>query len=141
MRARLVTLALVVSACGGTGVIEVTDAWAATTPPGVDTAAIYLTIANGSGADDRIVGFVSERCETAELHASLLGDDQVMRMRPATPEALTVPAGRELAMEPGSLHVMCIRPTDVLVEGGNFAFDVTMESGTVLSGTATVENR
>lgn len=134
-------LALVLSACGGSGVIEVTDAWAATTPPGVDTAAIYLTISNGTGADDRIVGFSSERCETAELHASLLGDDQVMRMRPATPEALTVPAGGELAMRPGSLHVMCIRPTSDFVEGDSLALELTMESGMVLSGTAAIENR
>ncbi len=141
MRARLVTLALVVSACGGTGVIEVTDAWAATTPPGVETAAIYLTIANGTGADDRIVGFTSERCETAELHASLLGDDQVMRMRPATHETLTVPAGGQLAMQPGALHVMCIRPDGDFVEGQDLAFDLTMESGMVLSGTAAIENR
>lgn len=141
MRARLVTLALVVSACGGTGAIEVTDAWAATTPPGVETAAIYLTITNGTGADDRIVGFTSERCETAELHASLLGDDQVMRMRPATPEALTVPAGGELIMQPGSLHTMCIRPDGDFVEGQSLAFELTLESGTVISGTATVENR
>jgi periplasmic copper chaperone A len=141
MLARLVTLAFVVSACGGTGVIEVTDAWAGTTPPGVETAAIYLTIANGTGDDDRVVAFDSERCEAAELHATSIDDQNVMRMRPVTPEAMTVPAGGELTMIPGAMHIMCIRPDRDFVEGETIPFELTMASGQVLAGTATIENR
>ncbi|MGF1665340.1 MAG: copper chaperone PCu(A)C [Acidimicrobiia bacterium] len=141
MRARLVTLALVVSACGGSGVIEVTDAWAGTTPPGVDTAAIYLTITNGTGTDDRIVAFSSERCETAELHATSIDDQSVMRMRPATAEAMTVEAGDELSMVPGAMHVMCIHPDRDFLEGETIPFQLSMESGNLLSGIAAIENR
>ena len=107
----------------------------------MDVAAIYLTVANGTGDDDRIASFSSERCEAAELHATSIDDQNVMRMRPATPEARTVPAGGELVMIPGAMHIMCIRPDDDFVEGETIPFQVTMESGQVLAGTATIENR
>lgn len=137
----MVVLALVLSACGGSGATEITDAWAGSTPPGAETAAIYLSVANGTGSDDRLVGFASDRCEAAELHATSIDDQNVMRMRPATPEALTVPAGGELVMVPGTMHVMCIRPDADFVEGETVAFTLSLESGTTLDGVASIENR
>jgi copper(I)-binding protein len=137
----MVMLALVVSACGGSGVIEITDAWAGSTPPGAETAAIYLSVANGTGSDDKLVSFSSGRCEAAELHATSIDDQNVMRMRPATPEALTVAAGGELVMVPGTMHVMCIRPDTEFIEGDTVPFTLTLESGTTLAGVASIENR
>lgn len=141
MRAALVILALVISSCGGTGVLEVTDAWAGSTPPGADVAAIYVAITNDTGADETIATISVQGCAAVEIHATSLDEENVMRMRPATPQALMVPAGGELAMVPGSMHVMCIRPDRDFVEGETIPFEIMMQSGSVLTGTATIENR
>jgi copper(I)-binding protein len=54
---------------------------------------------------------------------------------------MTVAAGGELTMLPGAMHIMCIRPDRDFVEGETIPFELTMASGQVLAGTATIENR
>ena len=131
----------IVTACGGSGLVEVTDAWAGSTPPNADVAAIYLTVANGTSESVRIASVTSERCTTTEIHESRLDDQQVMRMRPAEPESLDIGRGERLEMRPGALHVMCIGVLAPLAEGETFGYWVSFVDGTSVSGEVTVENR
>lgn len=92
------------AACSGSPPrIEVRDAWARETK-GTSTA-VYLTLANTGGADDRLTG-ASSRAGTASLHVTKSADG-IARMRPVPDkEGLTVPAGGELALRPGGAHIM-----------------------------------
>ena len=56
MRHVIPLLLVAVAACGGSGSIEVTDAWARPTPPVAETAALYVSFENGASSDDRLVG-------------------------------------------------------------------------------------
>ncbi len=121
--------------------VQVADAWAGTTPPNAETAAIYLTITNGTSTPAQVVSVASERCGGTEIHESKLDDQQIMRMRPASEDALAIGGGETLEMRPGGLHVMCIDVIEAFEEGDTFGYSVTFEDGSSISGEATVENR
>jgi copper(I)-binding protein len=134
---------LILGACGPgrSGVIEVTDSWAPSTPPNAPTAVIYIQIDNGTDDDDRLVDVAVDRCEAIELHTTNIDEDRIMRMRLATPEALTIPAGETLEMIPGGLHVMCIGLDQPFRVGETLDLDIQLESGTNFQVPTPVENR
>ena len=133
---------VLLGACGGdSGVIEVADSWAPSTPPNAPTAAIYLQIDNGTGDDDRLTDVELDRCEAIELHNTTIDEDRIMRMRLADPAALEIPAGGELVMEPAGLHVMCIGLDAPFDEGETLEMTVILESGKRLDTATPVENR
>ena len=139
----LLAVVLFATACGGadTGVVEIADSWAPSTPPSAPTAALYLTIANGTTDDDRLVAVTIDRCSAVELHSTQIDDNQIMQMRQAGPELLVVPARGELEMAPGGLHVMCIDLSTPFVAGEEIPITVTFEQAGDLEVTAPVENR
>lgn len=115
-------------ACGaptvGTNSIEIRDHWAAPTPGGVEVSGGYLTIANESGQDDRLVGARSPRAASVEIHEMTM-DGAVMRMRPV--ESLTIPAGESVTLAPGGLHLMFIGVTEPFAEGEEIPLTLTFE--------------
>jgi copper(I)-binding protein len=134
-------LLVAVAACGGSGSIEVTDAWARPTPPVAETAALYVSFENGTSSDDRLVGVdAGDRCGTVELHRSAMADG-VMQMRPATPEELAIPSGAALVMEPGGVHVMCIGPSAPFETGDEIELVFEFEQAGTVEVTAPVEDR
>lgn len=142
MRCRAVILSmLLLAGCAGSGVVEITDGWAGSMPPSAETAAIYLTIENGTSRAVRIVEVTSPRCGAIELHESRLDDQQIMRMRPATEEALTIAAGGTFEMIPGAFHVMCIDVLDPFEVADRFLLTVDLDDGTELTREIVVENR
>lgn len=64
--------------------------------------AAYLTIRN-SGPADRLLKAMSDAAGTVELH-TVIDNNGVKQMRPV--EAIDVPANGEVALKPGSFHVM-----------------------------------
>lgn len=117
---------------GGDEPLSVTEPWARPTPPDSDRTAIYATVGNSGPEADRLTGVTTDRCSTAELHATVIDDDGVAGMRPADEQALTVAAGAELVLEPGGLHVMCLGVVEPLVEGTTFDAAFTFESGSTV---------
>lgn|SRR5690606_9561703 len=115
--------------------LEVTDAWARTSPRTADAGAVYLRIANDGDADDALVGVEVDPAVAAraELHETVNVEDGgdggqdggmddggtpgdaghgggmgggMMEMRPV--DRIVVPAGGEVVLEPGGLHVMLL---------------------------------
>jgi copper(I)-binding protein len=142
LRYALVIVALLAASCSsGTRVLEITDSWAPTTPPGAQAAVVYLTIANGTSDDDRLLAVSSERCGAIELHATQFDDQRIMRMRLAEPELLAIPSGATLQMVPGGLHVMCIDPPTPFRAGEMLSLTVTLEKAGLFEIATPVENR
>ena len=111
-------LALPITACLGAKDkpdISIAEAWGRPSPTSAMTAAFYMVIRN-TGAPDRLVSAQSEACGMAEIHESSMSSDGVMSMRHLE-NGIDIPAGGEVALEPGGLHVMCIEKKADFSEG------------------------
>jgi copper(I)-binding protein len=120
----LVVLALLAAACGGSADIEVSDVWGRPSPAAATNGAFYMVITNNADAADHLVAASSDACGVAELHESMLSDG-VMSMTPVGTAGIEVPAGGEVVLEVGGLHVMCIDKQAGFVEGDTY--EITLE--------------
>ncbi len=93
-------------------------------PKTAPAGAAFLQIAS-TGPADRLVGFSSPACLAGELHTHI-HDNGMMRMRQV--EAIDVPAGGSVVLEPGGFHLMCIGLVEPLVEGQNIPVTLTFEN-------------
>lgn len=84
--------------------ITVTAAWARATPPGVPTAAAYLTVSN-DGAADRLLGASSPAARQVTLHAEV-EEHGMQHMRQL--ESVEVPAHGSVELAPGKMHLMLV---------------------------------
>jgi copper(I)-binding protein len=110
--------------------LNVSDAWAAPTPGGVDVSAGYLTIANTGQAEDQLVAASSPRAARVEIHE--MGDENgVMRMRQVT--SLTILPGGEARLAPGGHHLMFFGVTQPFTEGEEIPVELRFQSGTVIN--------
>jgi len=83
--------------------------------------AVFMRIVNRGATPDRLIAVESPRAAKVELHTHE-HKDGVMRMRPV--EAIEVPAGGEVVLKPGGLHVMLFNLAKPLQPG--FGFPVTL---------------
>lgn len=84
-------------------------------PAGAKSAAGYLEIVNAGGAADRLLGVETAIAKRAMLHATDHGADGVARMIHL--DAIDIPAGGTVLLEPGGLHIMLMGLTGPLTEG------------------------
>ena len=103
-------LLLVGCSSGGSasGELEVSDVWGRTSPMAAQNGAFYMTIANKTGADERLLSATADICGATELHEMYMKEGDVMGMRPVSAGYIDIPAGEVVALEVGGLHVMCI---------------------------------
>jgi copper(I)-binding protein len=85
--------------------LTITAAWVRATPPGVTTAAAYLTITNNGTAEDRLLGATSPAARKLELHASV-EEHGMQHMQPLADVA--IPAGGSVELAAGGTHIMLI---------------------------------
>lgn len=112
------SLGLALGACGVSGdsapSVTASDAWARATAPAQTMAAAYVTLR--SNGHDRLVG-VSTPIGSAGLHESMDHGGMAM-MKEAT--GFDLPAGKDVALEPGAKHVMITGLTAPLEPGQQF---------------------
>jgi copper(I)-binding protein len=134
MRSALVSFLFFAAACGApqthapaeaatAATLAVSDAWVRPTPGGVDVSAGYLTIANPTGSEDRLVAVSSPRARRMEVHAMSM-ENGVMRMQ-AVEGGVAVPPGGAVTLGPGGLHLMFIGVTQPFVEGETIPVTLT----------------
>jgi periplasmic copper chaperone A len=104
------------------GRIQVTRLQAPPTPPTAGVAAVYLWIANSGTEADALIGISSPIAAQAQMHSSTVAQG-VMQMRPV--EALQLPPGMTIKVEPGALHIMLLGLKQPLESGA--AFPLTLE--------------
>ena len=85
----------------GSGV-SATTAWCRTTPPGADTAAVYVTLK--SPVQDRLIAATTPAAANAEIH-QLTMNGTVMVMREVQ-GGLFLPPGEPVSLQPGGYHIM-----------------------------------
>lgn len=92
-------------AANGDGALEASDAWARASAPGQQVGAVYLTVRNATGADDRLVGGSTQLADAVEIHAMRM-DGAIMRMR--RQEGVDIPAHGSTELSPGGTHLMLV---------------------------------
>lgn len=95
---------ILLASCGqqGAAEIELVGAWARPTV-GQTPAAVYVTIDNKGGTDDRLIGAATDRAAMAMVHQNEVVNG-VARMRMAG--EINIPAGDRIEMVPGGTHIM-----------------------------------
>jgi len=83
--------------------VRVEAAWLRAPLPGVGSSAGYMTIVNDTRAPLRLTAVESEAATAISVHETRV-EDGISRMVPVP--ALAVPAGGEVRLRPGGLHLM-----------------------------------
>ncbi len=131
-------LALV--ACGGLlaacarqapGVIEASGAWTRATPPDRAEAAVYASLRNPGGAQDRLVSVQADVAGDAQLHESRTDSAGVMSMRRIA--EVELPAGAAVELAPLGLHIMLVGLKAPLAEGQSFPLVLRFERAAPLT--------
>ena len=104
-------------------IVEGAFARAAARPGGASAA--YMTIRT-LDAPDRLIAASSDVAERVELHAHMLDDQGVARMREVA--AIAVEPGADTVLEPGGLHVMLMGLRRELAEGDMVDLTLTFET-------------
>lgn len=86
------------------GDLAISGAFSRAMLPNAEVAGGYLTIVNGGGDNDVLVGATSEAAETIQLHQMKMEGD-VMKMS-AVPDGVAIGAGETVVLAPGGLHLM-----------------------------------
>lgn len=135
------------------GELEVSDAWARTSPAVATAGAAYLDITNGTETDDVLVSASVDESVAAkvELHETTAVEDDgdagmgegsggdmgegatdtsmagapMMQMQPV--EDIPVPAGETVSLEPGGLHIMMLDLAEPLEVGTTIEITLTFE--------------
>lgn len=79
------------------------------------TGAFYMTVTNNGDEADRLVSVETDAADIVEIH-NVIMDGTVMQMEPQH-DGVEIPAGEELALEPGGYHIMLIGLTESLIAG------------------------
>ena len=96
------TLLLALTACAEADQdISISNAWARATAPGQQVAAAYMSLLSKQGTS--LIKAESDLATTVEIHSMTMEND-VMKMRML--EALPLPAGTTVNLEPGGYHLM-----------------------------------
>ena len=116
-------LAAVAPALGG-GLLVVDGAWVRASIGDSKVSAAYLSIANRGESADHLVGVAVERAGHAMIHRSAVVDG-VMKMRHV--DAVEIPPGGSVRLEPGGLHVMLMGVASRLEAGERISLTLVFE--------------
>ncbi len=106
--------------------IVVRDAWIREPPPR-SPAAGYLVVENRGGESIAWVAVETEVAEQTEIHVMEYKDDRMTMRRVAE---LPIPAGEEVALEPGGTHLMLMELRQPLRDGDEVELVLRFGDGT-----------
>jgi copper(I)-binding protein len=117
--------------------LMIEDPYARAVPPGQPNSAVFMVLENGSDQDRSIVAAESDVAETVELHTHTTVDG-MMQMRRI--DAIALPAGETVTLQPGGLHVMLIGLKGPLTEGSAVDLTLVLDDGTRMAVSAPVRS-
>lgn len=132
----LLTTGLLLSACGASEGIEVSDAWARTATQGTNSA-VYFVIQNHNADTDELIGAASNLANAVEVHESKMdGDVMMMQQR----ESVALDPSAKVEFMPGGLHVMLIGLKQDLNAGDEIEITLQFKNSPDLTLKATVKD-
>jgi periplasmic copper chaperone A len=122
------------AALAQSGPISVTDAWARAS--NVPTGAVYMTINNTGGTDDRLVAAQSPVAKIVQVHIEI-NDNGIMKMRQL--QSVDVKSNSKATLSPGGIHLMLIGLKHHLKTGQSFPLTLTFEKAGKIEVTVAVK--
>jgi copper(I)-binding protein len=89
-----------------------------------------MTVTNAGASDRALVGGSSPAAKVVELHTHTM-EGGMMRMRQV--EKIDLPAGKDVSLKPGGLHVMLIGLKQNLTPGENVPLTLKFADGSELT--------
>lgn len=110
--------------------LTVTDAWVPDAPPVARVRTAYMTISNPGKQPVSIDQMQSPDFAAVEIHRMEMenGMSRMLQM-----EKLTIPAGSEVKLESGGIHLMLLRPTHPLKLGDSVSLQALSKKKPVFS--------
>lgn len=99
------------------------NAWSPEAPPVAPVMAGYVRISNSGSEDVTLTGARCPDFARVEIH-DMVERDGMMRM--IEQESLTIPAGGQVELKPGSLHMMLMKPQRTIKQGETL--EITFET-------------
>ncbi len=107
--------------------IKVSDPWLRAAPPNAPTLAAFMKLENHSAADITLQEVRSTLAvKRIELHRTVMSDG-LMKMVPQ--KVIPVPAHGATTLEPGSWHIMLVKPAEVPVVGDKVELTLVFSNG------------
>ncbi|WP_263146399.1 copper chaperone PCu(A)C [Pseudomonas sp. RIT-PI-AD] len=100
------------------GALHIDHPWARALPAGVPNGAAYLVVHNNGTQPDRLLGADTARADKVEIHEHR-HENGLMKMQ-RVEGGVEIPAGGQLAVEPGGYHLMLLGLKQPLVAGERF---------------------
>jgi copper(I)-binding protein len=88
--------------------ISVENAYGLPLPETTGTGSFYMSIKNSGGTADKLTAASSPACGRVDLHETSLGSDGMMGMDSMTGGGVVIPAGSQVELKSGALHLMCV---------------------------------
>jgi copper(I)-binding protein len=123
------------SSAAQTASVTAKDVWVREAPAGRPTTAIFLVLTNTGSTVRHLVHGATDVADTLELH-EMKRDGNMMQMSPVS--RITVPAGGDVTLRPGGLHLMLFGLRRPLVAGDTIRVSLTLDDGTKLDVPAEV---
>ncbi|HEY8497798.1 MAG TPA: copper chaperone PCu(A)C [Limnochordales bacterium] len=98
-------------------------------------SALYMTLTNRGDREVRVVAVRTPVAHTAELHETRI-EGMVARMQPV--DAVPVPPGQQVRLQPGGLHVMLMGLRQDLKAGDRFPVTLVLDDGEEVAAEAVV---
>jgi len=106
------------------GDLRIIQPWTRATAAAGGSGGGYLVIRNTGSQADRLIRAESRSARVMELHTMSM-EGGVMRMRPV--QDIPIPAGGEVKLEPGGLHVMFLETNFRFEQGRNIPVRLVFE--------------
>jgi copper(I)-binding protein len=123
------------SAAAQTATVTAKDVWVREAPAGRPTTAVFLVLTNSGTTARHVVSGATAVADTLELH-EMKRDGNMMQMSPVS--RITIPAGGDVTLRPGGLHLMLFGLRKPLVAGDTIRVSLTLDDGTKLEVPAEV---
>ena len=110
----LIALCVIFAASASHAELVIENAWVRAVPPNSSTTAAYLTLRNSGDEEQVITRASASVAGAAEIHGWIETDGRKKMVRQ---HQLSVPAGAEVVLQTGGLHMMLFRLDPVPVAG------------------------
>ena len=122
LKRTLIGLTLLGLAAHASAQVQVSDAWVRATVPGQPSSGAFMTITADS--DSKLLRVASPVAKDVQIHEMSMKDD-VMRMGPVN--AVALPAGKAVTLDPNGYHVMLMGLTGQIKEGDQVPLTLTVQ--------------
>ena len=122
LKRTLIGLTLLGLAAHANAEVRVTDAWVRATVPGQPSSGAFMTVTADN--DSQLLSVASPVAKDVQIHEMSMKDD-VMRMGPV--DAVALPAGKAVTLDPNGYHVMLMGLTGQIKEGDQVPLTLTVQ--------------